>query len=213
MAISPNPAPFGVIRVGTVAPLGFTVTNTGNADEAIATVALGGTRPGDYAVTSNGCDGATLQPAQTCSITVTFTPKAAGNRPATLKVSAAGGSATAALAGVGTFQPTIRVSPNVISLGTVGVAIGVGFPPGAAITLQWDTRPDTFTTTADGDGNVSVQIPVGPDEQTGNRNLLVVDQPGIFTGITTPALIVDKSAQPPTDRNPAFDDLTSLILR
>ena len=213
LAISPNPAPFGVIRVGVGAPLGFTVTNTGNADEAITSAALGGTHPGDYAITANGCDGATLQPAQTCPITVTFTPKAAGNRAATLKVSAGGGSATAALAGVGTFKPTIRVSPNVISLGMVGVAIGVGFPAGATITLHWDTRPETFTATADANGNINVQIPVGPDEQTGNRNLQVVDQPGAFTGITTPVLIVDNAAQPPTDRNPAFSEITSLILR
>jgi hypothetical protein len=81
----------------------------------IASIALGGSDPGDYAETNN-C-GTSLAAAASCTITVTFTPTATGSRPATVVVTdnsggVSGATQTATLAGTGTTSAT----PTVVSL-------------------------------------------------------------------------------------------------
>jgi hypothetical protein len=58
-----------------------------------------------------------------------------------------------------------------------------------------------------------LQIPIGPDELPGPRQLQAIDIPGEFTGVQVPGLIVQRSMQPPTNKNPAFRGITSLIIR
>ena len=59
--------------------------NDGSAPVDILGIALGGSDPGDYAI-SNGCP-VVLDPGQSCAVAVTFAPVAAGSRSATLLVS------------------------------------------------------------------------------------------------------------------------------
>ena len=67
----------------TSAPQSVTLTNTGTAPLTINSIALGGSVPGDFAISANTC-GASLNTGSSCSVSVTFSPKAVGTRNATL---------------------------------------------------------------------------------------------------------------------------------
>ena len=75
----------------------ITVTNAGNQNMNKPTLALNGPQAADYNANSN-CPN-TVVPGGTCTISVTFRPRAAGTRTATLTVSSNGGTATASLTG------------------------------------------------------------------------------------------------------------------
>ena len=82
----------------------ITFSNTGNTPFSITSIALGGTNPGDFAV-SNSCP---LTPSQfnafsNCNINVTFTPTATGPRSATITITdgAPGSPRTVNLSGKG----------------------------------------------------------------------------------------------------------------
>lgn len=70
----------------TSAPQTETVTNSGDVNLIISTVAISGANASDFAISSDGCSGATLAPTKTCSVDVTFTPSAAANRTALLSL-------------------------------------------------------------------------------------------------------------------------------
>jgi hypothetical protein len=75
---------------------------------AITTVTIGGTNQADFAVVGNQCAGTTLAGSwSTCEVGLRFTPKALGERNATLTIAsnAAAGSKMIALKGVGATAP------------------------------------------------------------------------------------------------------------
>ncbi len=82
LQITPATLSFGSIALGSAANLTFTLANTGNAP--VNNLAL--TITGDYAV-ATPCAVTTLAPGTSCSVTVAFTPTAAGARPGTLTIS------------------------------------------------------------------------------------------------------------------------------
>jgi len=61
-----------------------TLTNTGSATLSVMAVALGGNNPGDFAKTADTCSSTSLPPTNSCVVTVTFTPTAAGTRSAVI---------------------------------------------------------------------------------------------------------------------------------
>jgi len=115
-ALSPSSLTFQTQTDGTTsAAQTLTLANSGNAPLSIASIALGGTDPGDFADTTT-C-GSSLAAAANCSISVTFKPTAAGSRSATVTVTdnagnVAGSTQTAMLSGTGTTSTT----PAVVSL-------------------------------------------------------------------------------------------------
>jgi hypothetical protein len=89
--------------VGTTSPPSkITVTNTATALVTFSGVAIGGPNAGDFSV-SDDCHSSPLTAGATCTITVTFTPSAAGERTATLLVNddALGGPQSIPLVGTG----------------------------------------------------------------------------------------------------------------
>lgn len=83
--INPNPLTFATITQGTTSsPTTITVTNSGNATLHIASVTLGGNNSGDFNM-NNACSGA-YAANNGCTISVTFTPLAAGQRSATITI-------------------------------------------------------------------------------------------------------------------------------
>jgi hypothetical protein len=88
----------------TSSPLAATLTNTGNATLNIATIAISGTNPSDFAIATgtNAC-ATTLAASASCSIYVTFKPAAAQAYSATLTVTdnATPTTQTSALSGTG----------------------------------------------------------------------------------------------------------------
>ncbi|HEV3096804.1 MAG TPA: choice-of-anchor D domain-containing protein, partial [Candidatus Dormibacteraeota bacterium] len=87
---------------GSAAAQTVTVTNTGDGALTIRAIRLTGAAAGDY-TESNNCL-RTIQPGGSCAITLNFTPRAYGVRPATLTLSddGLGGTQSIALRGTGT---------------------------------------------------------------------------------------------------------------
>jgi hypothetical protein len=100
--LSPLALNFGHQIVGTTSdPLTATVTNISSEDLHIFGIALGGANFGDFAETTT-C-GSRLAAGGSCTIDVTFTPGARGDRHASLKIVDDGGASPQAvpLAGTG----------------------------------------------------------------------------------------------------------------
>lgn len=85
--LSPATFPFAPEAVGVSGkPEAFVLTNYQTATTLnIASIALGGTDPGDFFIDANTC-GPTLKPLAHCNITVVYTPKETGQRAAQLVV-------------------------------------------------------------------------------------------------------------------------------
>jgi sugar lactone lactonase YvrE len=104
--LTPSTLNFGSIETGTKSTAqNATLTNTGNAPLAIASVSLTGTN--SAAFTSTNTCGSTLAAGASCSISVTFNPTSAGTDAATLSVNdnAPGSPQTSSLVGVATAPP------------------------------------------------------------------------------------------------------------
>lgn len=96
----------------TSAAQSVTLTNTGNASLSITGISA----TGDFAET-NTCGGAVLAGAN-CTISVTFTPAAAGSRTGSVSIAdnAAGTPQTVSLTGTGQVPPiSIQISPSTLT--------------------------------------------------------------------------------------------------
>ncbi len=143
--LSPGSLTFSSQTVGTTsAPQIVSLSNTGNLIVTINLISVTGTNSADFAQTSN-C-GTSLTVGASCTISVTFTPTAAGPRAASLSVSdnATGSPQKVALTGTATSNgvPTVTLTPTSLAFGSQ--AIGTSSPP----------QPATFTNT----GTVTVSI-------------------------------------------------------
>jgi hypothetical protein len=141
ITFSPGSLSFGSQTVGTKsAAQTVTVTNTGTANLSVTSVAASG----DFAET-NTCTGS-IAPNVTCSISVTFTPTAAGSRTGWL-----------------TITDNAPASPQAVGLtgtGTAGTQPGISFSPSslsfASQTVGTKSAAQTITVTNTGTANLSV---------------------------------------------------------
>lgn len=97
-------------------PMSVTVSNTGTASLAITSISVSGISPNDFTQT-NTCPG-TLAVGASCSIAVTFVPKAAAKRDATISISdnASTSVQTIALVGTGAY-PKVTLNPGSVNFG------------------------------------------------------------------------------------------------
>jgi len=128
---SPSPVDFGDQGIGsTSSPRLVTVTNAGGATATISGVTI----TGEFAQTNN-C--ATLPAGGSCTITVSFTPSAAGIRGGSIVLAGNASNAplTIGLAGRGSLPnvPLIELSATSLSFGNA--MIGVGTSP-AVVTVR-----------------------------------------------------------------------------
>jgi hypothetical protein len=110
--VDPASIAFGSIKKGTTgAPRTLLLKNTGNAPLTINEVAIGGVNAADFARVSGGADncGTSLAAGASCTITLTFTPSAAGQRTGQLRIenSSADGVVLVSLSGSGTEIPEV----------------------------------------------------------------------------------------------------------
>lgn len=122
-ALSATSLSFGNQAVGTTsAGQSVTLTNNGNIALTISSIAVTGTNAGDFSQ-SNNC-GASLAPAATCNVTVSFTPSTINTRSAAVAISdnAAGSPQTVSLKGTGTAA-IASLSATALSLGSEPVTI------------------------------------------------------------------------------------------
>src|SRR5262249_13185248 len=85
LGLSPTSVDFGAQPSGTTSdPRTVTLTNTGSATLSISSIAVTGPNSADFSRTTT-C-GATLAPAASCQVTVTFTPASTGARTASITI-------------------------------------------------------------------------------------------------------------------------------
>jgi pimeloyl-ACP methyl ester carboxylesterase len=145
-SLSTDKHAFGAHLVGTTTdPFTFTVTNSGNADLHVGTVALSGTDAGQFAVPtgSDQCSGQTVVPGASCDVGVVFAPTGTGKKQASGVISSddPASPASAAVSGTGA-QPAASLAPveNAFGKQVVGTTSG----------------PATFTLTNTGNADLHV---------------------------------------------------------
>ncbi len=113
-----NPLAFAGQDIGTTTQLSEVVTNTGTAALDITEIDAGG----DYSEPSDTCVGFSIQPGDTCSIDVDFTPSVGGtdNGSIVLTDNAPDSPQTLAVTGSGN-QPAAMLSPNPVDFGPVAL--------------------------------------------------------------------------------------------
>src|SRR6266545_4424507 len=123
VGLTPVALAFTSQTVGTTSAAQSTrLTNTGSAPLTIGSIGVAGANPGDFAQT-NTCPlgAATLDAGATCTISVTFTPNAAGARSGTVAIDddAAGSPQTVSLDGDGVeAAPAVTLTPSSLSFGS-----------------------------------------------------------------------------------------------
>ncbi len=122
VALSPTSVVFAATAVGSPATAQVvTLNNSGNAALSVTSITFSGADPGDFSQT-NTC-GSSVAALGKCTISVVFTPAAAGNRSATLSVAdnASGSPQTVSVSGTGSSQPGATLSPTSLSFSSVNV--------------------------------------------------------------------------------------------
>jgi Abnormal spindle-like microcephaly-assoc'd, ASPM-SPD-2-Hydin len=118
VSFSPTSLGFGSQAVGTSsAAQTVTLTNSGNAALTITAIGLGGTNAGDFGQTTTcPISPSTLAAGANCTLSVSFSPTASGNRTANISVTdnAGGSPQTVPLTGTGT-APAVTLGPASLS--------------------------------------------------------------------------------------------------
>ncbi|MDP1822693.1 MAG: choice-of-anchor D domain-containing protein [Archangium sp.] len=113
----PTPGVFAsTVQGQDSAPVAFTITNSGGATSPALTTTLAGTNAGDFLISSDTCDTATVAAMGTCVVTLRFHPLGTGSRNGTLTVSGTGlVPVVIPLGGTGLTPASLSLSP----MGTV----------------------------------------------------------------------------------------------
>lgn len=200
--LSPGSLTFPGQNLGTIsAPQSITITNAGSAPLAINGVSVVGANAADFTETNN-CPAnlAVNPPGNSCTVQVTFSPSAVGNRTATISVAdnAAGNPHTITLAGLGT-QPLVSLKPTSVDLGgwlsgssspAVPITLtnnGTG-PLGITKISISGTNAADFSET----DNCSAPIPVG-----GSCTVQVVFKPGVVGARSASIVFTDNAPDSP----------------
>jgi len=122
VALSPTSLNFAAQAVGTTSP-GQSITLTTSGSGTLANLSIS-TTIGDFRE-SDTC-GSSVPGGASCTITVTFTPTAIGNRTGTLVIAsnAANGTQMVSLSGSGVAGPDFSISPAAGSSSTATVTAG-----------------------------------------------------------------------------------------
>ena len=116
LAFHPAQLAYGSVVEGSSATLSTSVMNSGGSAVQLSAIFAGG----DYSVSAQTC-GSSLAAAASCTISVTFTPSAAGVRRGVLSVAGnfPSSPATAALSGNGVAPGALTLSPASIQFGSI----------------------------------------------------------------------------------------------
>jgi 6-phosphogluconolactonase (cycloisomerase 2 family) len=119
-ALFPSSQSLGSVTVGQPgATRVVSATNTGDQVLLLTKISISGPNAGDFSDTTTCA--VSLQPNNSCSVSITFTPAAAGLRQATLTITdnAPGSSQSVTLSGTGLAQqPDVTLSPASLSFST-----------------------------------------------------------------------------------------------
>jgi hypothetical protein len=128
VTLSPMSLTFAATNVGTTTATQIvTVTNSGTAPLTVSAAAITGANASDFMVSANTCSG-NISAGGMCSISVTFTPSAAGARTAALTLTdnsggTAGAQQSVTLSGTGNGVAAATVSVQSLAFGSSNVGV------------------------------------------------------------------------------------------
>ena len=166
VSLSPPSLGFGAQLIDTTSrPKTTTVTNTGDSRLEVDDIRILGTHAGDFDIKKEGCTNYSFLVGDSCPITVTFTPSAAGARTASVRITsnAAGSPHTVPLSGNGAVPSCGGVDATIVGTDGPDVLTGTAGADIVAL-LEGD---DSFR---GGKGNDSVCGSSGDDEINGQGN-------------------------------------------
>lgn len=123
IVLSSSSLEFGFVAIGTtsaVQPL--IIQNTGSTTLSISGITVGGFYSSEFSITGDGCTASPVAPDGSCTIGVSFTPIAEGNRTGSLTIQSndpAKSSLAVAVSGKGYGYPDIRVTPSSLDFGSI----------------------------------------------------------------------------------------------
>jgi hypothetical protein len=113
---------FGPVVDGATAGADVQVANTGEVATGVLATSLAGSNAADFRVARDGCAGAVLAPAATCSLTLEFAPATAGAKQGELTIRDPGSNERSlAVVGAGLAPGALAIAPVAPSFGAVGV--------------------------------------------------------------------------------------------
>jgi hypothetical protein len=160
-----GPFDFGnqAVAAGATATHNFVLTNSGSADLAVTSATLTGTDPNEFNVTADSCSGQTVDPTDTCTVSVDFEPTANGAQTADLTFTDDAGDSpqSVVLNGAGGQAPAISSAASATF--TVGIAgsftvdaSGVPGGPTLALSDGGATLPGGVTFVDNGNGTATL---------------------------------------------------------
>lgn len=139
VTLLPGTLTFATTAQGSTSPAQtITLTSAGPATLHISSVLLSGANPGDFSLTSNSCM-VPLPPANSCSLSVVFSPLGAGQRTASVVIAddAPGSPQSVPLAGTGQAapagKPAVSLTPTAVSFAAATQGASAG-PQGVMLT-------------------------------------------------------------------------------
>ncbi|MFD7323037.1 choice-of-anchor D domain-containing protein [Streptomyces sp. NPDC059875] len=120
---SPSALDFGTVATGTSKTLGVSFTNTGTEPETISA----GSPPGaPFGAVGLPADGTVVEPQQSVTVPVTYTPTATGDHTGTLSLTGQHGTATVNITGTAvTGTGRLTITPTTTDFGNVAVGKSV----------------------------------------------------------------------------------------
>ena len=121
VTVQPAALEFGPVGTGVTATRTVTITQNGTVPHTIGGLEIAGPNAAEFTIADSTCDDGPLAPGSSCTVTVAFTPTAAGSRSATLR-----GTSTliqpinVPLTGTGS-PPTVVIVPSPVDFGVAGV--------------------------------------------------------------------------------------------
>jgi hypothetical protein len=149
-SLSPTSLPFGNQAVSTTsAARTGNLRNTGGAVLTITSIAVTGANASDFVPQTNNC-GSSLAVGANCTIVVSFTPSAIGNRAASMSITdnASGSPHTVSLSGAGIHYVALSWTASATS-GVVGYNVYRGTALGGPYPTQLNSSPIDGATYAD----------------------------------------------------------------
>jgi hypothetical protein len=154
IVLTPTSLTFATTIVNqTTADQNITISNTGGNPATLQTPIVTG-ESSDFAISANTC-GAALPASTGCTVSITFTPTAAGPRSATLSITDNVGTQTATLTGTGSAPATDTLAPTALTFAqqTIGATspaqqVTLSNTGGVALTLiSASVSPGDFAVT------------------------------------------------------------------
>ncbi len=172
----------------------FDVENISLVPTSVASIRVVGPHPADFVISSNSCEGRSLNPRSTCTVGVTFVPTASGQRTAVIELATPTGEYTVMVPdGVGRYDPNFVVETEVVAGREFGIG-GNGFPPSTPVSIVFgDDASHRFDLVTNEDGAFLASIPTLPSERGGVRT--VVAKAADTTTASSPILVIEQPDQ------------------